>query len=76
MAARNMYRIEMDIHEKKKIVRQVGYLQRSYQDARSTKHNISGATFNCITTRAEKNYANSIHTKVESTDCFCLLTIT
>jgi len=40
-----------------KIVRRFGYLQGSYQDARSTKHNVSGATFNCFTTRAEKNYA-------------------
>ena len=30
MAARNMQRIEVNIQEK--IVRQVGYLQKSYQD--------------------------------------------
>jgi hypothetical protein len=37
MAARNMYRIEINIHEKR-IVRQVGYSQRLYRDARSTAH--------------------------------------
>ena len=36
MAARNMHRIEINIQEK--IVRQIGYLQGSYQDARTTKH--------------------------------------
>ena len=36
MAARNMWRIEINIQEKS--VRQFGYLQGSYQDARSTKH--------------------------------------
>jgi hypothetical protein len=35
MAARNMQRIEINIQEK--IVTQVGYLQGSYQDARSKK---------------------------------------
>ena len=38
MAARNMHRIEINIQEK--IVRQIGYLQGSYQNARSTKHKI------------------------------------
>ena len=38
MAARNMWRKELNIQEK--IVRQVGYLQGSYQDARSTEHKI------------------------------------
>ena len=38
MAARNMKRIEINIHEKR-TVRQVGYLQRLYRDAaRSTEH--------------------------------------
>ena len=37
MAARNMYRIEIKIHEKG-ILRQVVYLQRLYRDARSTVH--------------------------------------
>jgi len=36
MAARNMYRIEINIY--KKIVRLVGSLQRLYLDARSTEH--------------------------------------
>ena len=37
VVARNMYRTEINIHEKKKrILRQVGYLQRLYRDARST----------------------------------------
>jgi hypothetical protein len=35
MAARNMQIIEINIH--KKIVRQFGYLQRLYRDARSTE---------------------------------------
>jgi len=35
MAARNMYRIEVNIQEK--IVDQVVYLQESYQNARSIK---------------------------------------
>jgi len=39
MAARNMYRIEISVHDK--IVRHVGYLQGSYQAARSTEHKIS-----------------------------------
>jgi len=37
------YRINQEIkflYTKKKIVRQFGYLQGSYQDARSTKHKI------------------------------------
>jgi len=36
MAARNMSKIEINIQEK--LVRQFGYLQGSYRDARSTKH--------------------------------------
>jgi len=36
MAARNMWRIEINIH-KKRIVYQVGYLPRLYQDAGSTE---------------------------------------
>jgi hypothetical protein len=36
MAARNMYRTEINIHEEK-IVRQVGYVQRLYRDVRSTE---------------------------------------
>jgi len=39
MAARNMQRIEINIHEKRN-ARQVGYLQRLYLDARSTEHKI------------------------------------
>jgi hypothetical protein len=35
-AARNMFRIEINIH--KRIVHQFGYLQRLYQDTRSTEH--------------------------------------
>ena len=38
MAARNMQRIEINIHEK--IMHQVGYLQRLYRDARSTEQKI------------------------------------
>ena len=38
MAARNMYRIEINIQEE--TVRQVGYSQGWRQDARSTEHNI------------------------------------
>jgi len=38
MAARNMYRMEINIHEK--IVRLVGYLQRLCRDTRSTEHKI------------------------------------
>jgi len=37
MAARNMKRIEINIHEKELCVK-FGYLQRFYQDARSTEH--------------------------------------
>ena len=44
MAARNMQRIEINIH-KKRIVRQVGYLQRLYRDARSTEHKIHFTQF-------------------------------
>ena len=40
MATRNMQRIEINIHEKG-IVRQVGYLQKLYRDARYTEHKIS-----------------------------------
>ena len=39
VAARNMWRIEINIHEKG-IVRQVGYLQRLYRDAWSTEHKV------------------------------------
>jgi hypothetical protein len=39
VAARNMWRIEINIHEKG-IVHQVGYLQRLYRDARSTEHKV------------------------------------
>ena len=39
MAARNMWRIEIGTQEK--IVRQIGYLQGSYQDARSTNRKLS-----------------------------------
>jgi len=37
--ALNMYRIEINIYEKK-IVHQVGYLRELNRDARSTKHKI------------------------------------
>ena len=37
MAARNMQRIEINIHERRTVL-QVGYLQRLYRDARSTEH--------------------------------------
>jgi hypothetical protein len=37
MVARNMWKIEINIHEKG-IMRQVVYLQRLYRDARSTEH--------------------------------------
>jgi len=40
VAARNMYRIEINIH-KKRTVRQVGYLRRLYRDTRSTEQPIS-----------------------------------
>jgi hypothetical protein len=39
MASRNMQRIEINIHGKG-TVRQVGYLQRLYRDARLTEHKI------------------------------------
>jgi hypothetical protein len=39
MAARNMQRIEINIHEKRTVL-QVGYLQRLYQDAWSTENKI------------------------------------
>ena len=39
MAARNMQRIEINIQEE--IVRQVGYLQGTYQDAQSTKYKVT-----------------------------------
>jgi len=41
MAARNMQRIEINIYEKR-IMRQVGYLQRLYRDAWSTERKILG----------------------------------
>ena len=40
MAARNMQRIEINIHDKG-TVRQVGYLQRLYREERSSGHKIN-----------------------------------
>ena len=43
--ARNMWRSGMNIYEKKRTVRQVGYLQELHRDARSTEHKIGHIYF-------------------------------
>jgi hypothetical protein len=40
MAAQNMYRIEINIHEKELCIKLVVYLQRLCRDARSTEHTV------------------------------------
>jgi hypothetical protein len=52
MAARNMQRIEINVHGKG-TVRQVGYLQLLYQDARSTEHKTLQTVFNNQFTRCQ-----------------------
>ena len=65
MAAWNMQRLEINIHEKE-LCCQVVYLQRLYQDARSTEHKIQWQWFQNMYACGKHKWQTAIH-------CICHL---